>query len=118
MATDRTEDESKARNAAQFATTHWSLVQAAAERNYADGRKAMQQLCQRYWFPLYAFLRRSGYSSHDAQDLTHINAKPIRSLLSFRATRSHAQRLVLPRERRVQGADRRAVHARERRVPR
>ncbi len=29
----------------------------------------MQQLCGRYWFPLYAFARRRGYESNQAQDL-------------------------------------------------
>jgi RNA polymerase sigma-70 factor (ECF subfamily) len=27
-------------------------------------------LCQSYWYPLYAFVRRTGRSPHDAQDLT------------------------------------------------
>ena len=27
-------------------------------------------LCENYWFPLYAFVRRAGYSAEDAQDLT------------------------------------------------
>ena len=31
---------------------------------------ALENLCQNYWYPLYAFIRRQGYSPHDAQDLT------------------------------------------------
>jgi RNA polymerase sigma-70 factor (ECF subfamily) len=31
---------------------------------------ALEQLCRTYWYPLYAFVRRSGRSPHDAQDLT------------------------------------------------
>jgi RNA polymerase sigma factor (sigma-70 family) len=31
---------------------------------------ALSELCQIYWRPLYAFLRKHGYSSEDAQDLT------------------------------------------------
>ena len=27
-------------------------------------------MCENYWFPLYAFVRRAGYSAEDAQDLT------------------------------------------------
>jgi RNA polymerase sigma-70 factor (ECF subfamily) len=30
----------------------------------------MEAICQRYWYPIYAFLRRSGYTQHDAEDLT------------------------------------------------
>ncbi|HNU49462.1 MAG TPA: sigma-70 family RNA polymerase sigma factor [Verrucomicrobiota bacterium] len=41
--------------------------------NRADttqSRDALEQLCRVYWFPLYAFVRRRGYSPEDAQDLT------------------------------------------------
>ena len=31
---------------------------------------ALEKLCQTYWYPLYAYVRRRGYSPHDAQDLT------------------------------------------------
>jgi RNA polymerase sigma-70 factor (ECF subfamily) len=31
---------------------------------------ALEQLCRAYWYPLYAFIRRKGHNSHDAQDLT------------------------------------------------
>lgn len=30
----------------------------------------MEELCNAYWYPLYAYLRRSGHSTHAAQDLT------------------------------------------------
>jgi len=51
-----------------FETTQWSMVLRAGK---ADTRQqALCELCERYWMPLYAFLRRAGYDSHDAQDLT------------------------------------------------
>src|ERR1700751_3864962 len=34
------------------------------------GRAALSELCVRYWYPLYAFARRRGYASHDAEDVT------------------------------------------------
>jgi RNA polymerase sigma-70 factor (ECF subfamily) len=51
-----------------FATTHWSVVLAAA----ADPQclQPWEKLCASYWYPLYAFIRRDGYNAHDAQDLT------------------------------------------------
>ena len=53
----------------QFENTRWSLiVQARGEGPLA--RAALETLCRAYWFPLYAFVRRSGYSQHDAEDLT------------------------------------------------
>ena len=56
----------------QFATTHWSLVDAAKAdpTNQTRAREALEALCRAYWYPLYAFVRSRGYSAHDAQDLT------------------------------------------------
>lgn len=53
-----------------FETTHWSVVLAAGQRDSPRAEKALAWLCARYWPPLYAFVRRSGHSPHDAQDLT------------------------------------------------
>lgn len=53
-----------------FVTTHWSVVLAAARNDTAKAQDALARLCQTYWYPLYAYVRRRGYSSHDAQDLT------------------------------------------------
>jgi RNA polymerase sigma factor (sigma-70 family) len=56
----------------EFATTHWSLVVAASsdEASQTRARKALEELCRAYWYPLYAFARYRGYSLDDAQDLT------------------------------------------------
>ncbi len=54
----------------RFATTHWSLVLRAGRRGSTGSRRALAALCGAYWFPLYAFVRREGYSAPDAQDLT------------------------------------------------
>jgi RNA polymerase sigma-70 factor (ECF subfamily) len=54
----------------QFATTHWSLVLAAGDEQHPDSRAALGELCEAYWLPLYAYLRRSGRSPEDADDLT------------------------------------------------
>lgn len=53
-----------------FPTTHWTLVQAVQGGNAADAAKAMEKLCKGYWYPIYAYLRRSGHSTEDAEDLT------------------------------------------------
>ncbi len=53
-----------------FATTHWSVVLAAAEQQTPEGTTALEQLCRAYWYPLYAYVRREGHSPEDAQDLT------------------------------------------------
>jgi RNA polymerase sigma factor (sigma-70 family) len=53
-----------------FPTTHWTLVQTVQGGSAADAAKAMEQLCKGYWYPIYAYLRRSGLSTEDAEDLT------------------------------------------------
>ena len=53
-----------------FVTTHWSVVLAAKDKASPDCARALETLCRTYWYPLYAFVRGSGYSPHDAQDLT------------------------------------------------
>jgi DNA-directed RNA polymerase specialized sigma24 family protein len=51
----------------RFHTTHWSLIVAAGQR---ESNQALARLCADYWPPLYAYVRRAGYSFHAAQDLT------------------------------------------------
>ena len=53
-----------------FTATHWSLVLAAREKNTPSAAAALERLCHTYWPPLYAYIRRDGYSVEDAQDLT------------------------------------------------
>ena len=55
---------------AQFATTHWSVVLAAGERELPQAAEALEKLCRAYWYPLYVYVRRQGNSPEDAQDLT------------------------------------------------
>jgi len=57
-------------SAALFPSTHWSLVLAAGDGAAPANSHALEKLCQAYWTPLYAYLRRQGHSPHDAQDLT------------------------------------------------
>lgn len=52
-----------------FATTHWSVVLAAASEGSAGADAALEKLCRLYWYPLYAYLRRRGCGEADAQDL-------------------------------------------------
>ena len=65
---DETENVGGARGS--FETTHWSVVLAAGgETESASARTALETLCRTYWFPLFTYVRRQGYSSPDAQDL-------------------------------------------------
>jgi RNA polymerase sigma-70 factor (ECF subfamily) len=53
-----------------FVTTHWSVVLTAGRSDTTRARDALARLCQTYWYPLYAYVRRLGNSPPDAQDLT------------------------------------------------
>ena len=53
-----------------FETTHWSVILAAEQDDSAQRTEALEKLCQTYWAPVYAFIRRNGHGVEDAQDLT------------------------------------------------
>jgi len=65
-----TEDRAGGGRNAVFATTHWSVVLSAAGRGPAQSSHALETLCRTYWYPLYAYVRRTGKSPEDAEDLT------------------------------------------------
>src|SRR5215472_9936624 len=52
-----------------FVTTHWSVVLSAQGESEA-AKQALEKLCRTYWWPLYGFVRRQGYTPEQAQDLT------------------------------------------------
>jgi RNA polymerase sigma factor (sigma-70 family) len=54
----------------QFPTTRWTLVVAAGDPQRKEARSALVSLCENYWYPLYAYLRRCGHPADQAQDLT------------------------------------------------
>lgn len=63
MAADRAPDS-------RFLTTRWSVVLHAARSESTLAREALAHLCETYWYPLYAYVRRRAYSPDDALDMT------------------------------------------------
>jgi DNA-directed RNA polymerase specialized sigma24 family protein len=55
---------------AEFPTTRWSLVIAINRTDATSSLKALAELCEVYWYPLYAYARRRGLSPQDAEDRT------------------------------------------------
>jgi DNA-directed RNA polymerase specialized sigma24 family protein len=53
-----------------FATTRWSLIVAAREQDTPQAQQALSRLCESYWYPLYAYIRRRGHTADEAGDLT------------------------------------------------
>src|SRR5436305_1702423 len=56
---------------ARFGLTHWTLIiKAGGSSSSPEARDSLNQLCQNYWYPIYAFIRRQEPNSHKAKDLT------------------------------------------------
>jgi DNA-directed RNA polymerase specialized sigma24 family protein len=56
--------------AGPFVSTHWSVVLAARDRATPQAREALAILCQAYWYPVYAYIRRRVDRGDEAEDLT------------------------------------------------
>ena len=54
----------------RFATTHWSTVMQLDAPRAADAHSALVELCLRYWYPAYAYVRHCGHPQAIAQDIT------------------------------------------------
>jgi RNA polymerase sigma factor (sigma-70 family) len=56
-------------NNPNFTTTNWGVVLEAGRTDYGRAARALEELCVRYWYPVYAFIRRRGSDHHEAKDL-------------------------------------------------
>lgn len=54
-----------------FPATHWTLIQRLHSGDDAVARRALDDLCAQYHYPLYCYLRRHGLDHHDAEDALH-----------------------------------------------
>jgi RNA polymerase sigma factor (sigma-70 family) len=61
---------SPGRRRSRFDTTHWSVVLSAGGERSSLADSALTTLCETYWYPLYAYVRRQGYDADEAKDLT------------------------------------------------
>src|SRR6266481_6818407 len=61
---------SRRRMGALFPDTMWFMVKGAANTTSPEAQQALESLCRAYWEPIYAFIRRTGKSPHDTEDLT------------------------------------------------
>ena len=48
----------------EFHTTHWSAVLQAGRSESPQSAAALASLCQIYWYPLDAYVRRLGHTSN------------------------------------------------------
>ena len=52
----------------EFETTHWSIIVSSREQDSEIRRASLGELCEAYWYPLFAYLRRSGHSPEQSAD--------------------------------------------------
>ncbi len=72
----------------EFVSTHWSVVLTAAQTQSPEACEALETLCAAYWYPLYAYVRRKGYSPPEAEDFTQeFFARRVVTKLIFRNVR-------------------------------
>lgn len=55
-----------------FPETHWTLVETVQGADKKLAEVALEHICEQYWYPVYAYLRRAGRSAEDAEDLTQM----------------------------------------------
>lgn len=61
---------SSGHDGSDFPSSQWSLISRAGGTDRGEARRALTDLCQRYWYPIYAYVRRQVRGDHDAEDLT------------------------------------------------
>lgn len=76
-----------------FPTTSWSLVQRVQQGTEADALRALEEICRIYWYPIYAYSRRSGFSPHDAEDLAQVFFQQMIARETLQAARREKGRL-------------------------
>ncbi len=69
MAEEQPQPSDQSPAADGFTSTRWSIVLAAGQTERPDSQQALAQLCQSYWYPLYAYMRKRIRDPHEAQDL-------------------------------------------------
>ena len=53
-----------------FPNTRWSLVLTASVEEEQVAQRALGELCEMYWQPIYTYIRGRGWSAEEAEDLT------------------------------------------------
>lgn len=72
----------------EFPSTRWTLIRKVQKGSEQESEQALDQLCRSYWYPIYAYARRYGFSAEDAEDLTQVF---FQNLVSYDSLQSVAQ---------------------------
>ncbi|MBL9145949.1 MAG: sigma-70 family RNA polymerase sigma factor [Verrucomicrobiaceae bacterium] len=55
-----------------FPSTRWTLIRKVQTGSEKESALALEQLCRSYWYPIYAYARRYGFGTEDAEDITQV----------------------------------------------
>lgn len=77
----------------RFPTTHWTLIARLKSADAETARRALEDLCTQYHFPLYCVIRRKGLAHHDAEDALHDFLAKLLRLDAFAAAEADKGRL-------------------------
>lgn len=55
----------------RFPTTQWTLIHRLHHADETVVRRALEDLCTQYHYPLYCYIRSRGFDHHDAEDALH-----------------------------------------------
>jgi RNA polymerase sigma factor (sigma-70 family) len=77
----------------EFPSTRWSLVRQVQAGTEADARQAMEEICRTYWYAIYAFSRRQGFSAADAEDVTQVFFQTLVTRETIQAAREEKGKL-------------------------
>lgn len=100
-----------------FPSTRWSLVHSMQKGGEAEAARALNEICRHYWYPIYAFTRRHGFSRQDAEDITQVFFQHVVSsevILSARAENGLLRSFMLALLKRVISKHIRHVSAQKR----
>lgn len=76
-----------------FPATRWTLIRRVQKGGEAEAARAMEEICRQYWYPIYAFARRGGFSAEDAEDLTQTFFQRLISSETIQAVQQEKGRL-------------------------
>lgn len=85
------QDPPRRRHDDSFQATRWSLVAALKSGAPADAQRSLAELCQGYWYPVYAYIRRCGHTPEIAYDIAQAFFARLVTEIRSADPRSHGQ---------------------------
>ena len=85
------QQQPRRRHSDSFQATRWSLVAALKGDSPGDAQRSLAELCQGYWYPVYAYIRRCGHAPELAYDVAQAFFARLTTEIRGAEPRSHGQ---------------------------